>query len=71
MMEHDDVSKVFDHWEDTMMEVQHSGMISDEMIIQSMHTMMARFQPQIHRAQGDSNWYHKRNVEKYVRMLQR
>ena len=48
------------------MEVQHSGMISDEMIIQSMHTMMARFQPQIHRAQGDSNWYHKRNVEKYV-----
>ena len=66
MMEHDDVSKVFDHWEDTMMEVQHSGMISDEMIIQSMHTMMARFQPQIHRAQGDSNWYHKRNVEKYV-----
>ena len=45
MMEHDDVSKVFDTWEDTMTEVQHSGMITDEMIVQSMHTMMARFQP--------------------------
>ena len=44
MMEHDDVSKMFDTWEDTMTEVQHSGMISEEMIIQSMHTMMVRFQ---------------------------
>ena len=66
MMEHDDVCKVFDHWEDTMMEVQHSGMISQEMIIQSMDTMMARFQPQVHRAQGESQWYHTRNVDKYV-----
>ena len=66
MMEHDDVVKVFDKWEDTMTEVQHSGMITDEMIIQSMHTMMQRFQPQIHGAQGMSEFYHKRNLDKYV-----
>ena len=60
---------MFDTWEDTMTEVQHSGMISEEMIIQSMHTMMVRFQPQIHRAQGESEWYHKRNMEKYVAVM--
>ena len=63
MMEYDDVTKVFDTWEDTMTEVQHSGMITDEMIVQSMHTMMQRFQPQIHRAQGESKFYHKRNLD--------
>ena len=41
-------------------------MISKEMIIQSTHMMMVKFQPQIHRAQGESEWYHKRNMEKYV-----
>ena len=66
MMEHEDVIKVFDKWEDTMTEVQHSGMITDEMIVQSMHTMMQRFQPQIHGAQGMSDFYHKRNLDKYV-----
>ena len=43
MMEYDDMPKVFDTWEDTMTEVQHSGMITNEMIVQSMHTMMVRF----------------------------
>ena len=66
MMEYDDMPKVFDAWDDTMTEVQHSGMITNEMIVQSMETMMVRFQPQIHRAQGESEYYHKRNVDKYV-----
>ena len=40
MMEYDDMVKVFDKWEDTMTEVQHSGMITEEIIVQSCKNIL-------------------------------
>ena len=40
-----DLRVLFDKWEEEMMEVQQSGMITEDMIVQSMHTLMQIFQP--------------------------
>ena len=54
-----DLRVLFDKWEEEMLEVQNCGMITEDMIVQSMHTLPQIFQPQLYKAPGSSRGMHR------------